>query len=102
MTDKEKVINELQQEIDRVEYMSERYPDPEFGVPAVVDVQLLRDTLELLKEQEPEEDEMESNVKQEDVATIMNLIEKALRKTGYQTVGYDNTCIWLQVFIDRR
>ena len=52
MTDKEKVINELQQEIDRVEYMSERYPDPEFEVPAVIDIQLLRDALELLKEQD--------------------------------------------------
>lgn len=102
MIDKEKVMNELQQEIDRVEYISERYPDPELGVPAVVDVQLLRDALELLKEQESEEDEAESNVRQEDVATIMNLIEKAFRKTNYQTVGYDNTCIWLQVFIDRR
>ena len=101
MIDKEKVINELQQEIDKID-VDKKYLGPEFKVPAVVDVQLLRDTLELLKEQESEEDEAESNVRQEDVGTIMNLIEKALRKTNYQTVGYDNTCIWLQVFIDRR
>ena len=63
---------------------------------------LRQDVLFLLKEQELEEDETESNVRQEDAEMIMNLIEKALRKTDYQTVGYDNTCIWLQVFIDRR
>lgn len=52
MIDKEKLINELQQEIGRVEYAYKRYRNPEFGVRAVLDVQLLRDVIELLKEQD--------------------------------------------------
>lgn len=91
----EETINGLQRMIKSKEFI-------EHDFNGVVDEDVCERAIELLKEQGPEEDETESSVRQEDVATIMNLIEKALRKTGYQTVGYDNTCIWLQVFIDRR
>ncbi|MBR2591770.1 MAG: hypothetical protein IKD62_02255, partial [Oscillospiraceae bacterium] len=39
---------------------------------------------------------------QEDVATIMNLINDALEETEYEAVGYDNTGIWLSVIIDKK
>lgn len=93
MTDTEKAISLLQQCLDERPYAAVRVSQI---------MSCIQEAVDLLKEQEPEEDETESSVRQEDVGTIMNLIEKALRKTGYQTVGYDNTCIWLQVFIDRR
>ena len=98
MSDKmtiEETINGLQSMIQ-----SKKFIEHDFD--GVVDEDVCERAIELLKEQEFEEDETESSVRQEDVGTIMNLIEKALRKTNYQTVGYDNTCIWLQVFIDRR
>lgn len=45
---------------------------------------------------------MDSSVNQEDVATIMNLINNALEETEYEAVGYDNTGIWLSVIIDKK
>jgi len=45
---------------------------------------------------------MDSSIHQEDVATIMNLINDALEETDYEAVGYDNTDIWLSVIIDKK
>lgn len=45
---------------------------------------------------------MESSVKQEDVADIMNMINDALKNTEYEAVAYDNTDIWLRVIIDKK
>jgi len=48
------------------------------------------------------EKETESRVKQEDVSKIMNAINKALRKTEYTAIAYDNTGFWLTVVIDKK
>ncbi|MBP5478706.1 MAG: hypothetical protein J6Y15_05015 [Bacteroidaceae bacterium] len=47
------------------------------------------------------EQEITSSVKQEDVAEIMNRINKVIGEMGYVAVGYDNTGIWLEVIIDK-
>lgn len=39
-------------------------------------------------------------VKQEDVADIVNRVNKALKDTKYSAQGYDNTGTWLQIIID--
>ena len=44
---------------------------------------------------------MESKVKQEDIANIMNAINDAITKIGYTAVGYDNTDTFLTVLIDK-
>jgi hypothetical protein len=46
------------------------------------------------------ENQVESSVKQEDCADIMNRINDALEGTGYQATGYDNTGAWLCVIIE--
>lgn len=46
--------------------------------------------------------EIESSVKQKDVADIMNKINDALADTEYVAVAYDNTNIWLNVIIDKK
>ena len=92
----------IEETINGLQNMIQSKKSIEHDFDGVVDKDVCERAIELLKEQEFEEDETESSVRQEDVGIIMNLIEKALRKTNYQTVGYDNTCIWLQVFIDRR
>ena len=92
----------IEETINGLQSMIQSKKSIEHDFDGIVDEDVCERAIELLKEQEFEEDETESSVRQEDVGTIMNLIEKALRKTDYQTVGYDNTCIWLQVFIDKR
>ena len=44
---------------------------------------------------------MESKVKQEDIADIMNAINDAITKIGYVAVGYNNTDTFLTVLIDK-
>lgn len=46
------------------------------------------------------ENQVESSVKQEDCADIMNRINEVLEGTGYQATAFDNTGIWLCVIIE--
>lgn len=82
MTDTEKAISLLQQCLDERPYASVRVNQI---------MSCIQEAVDLLKEQGPEEDETESSVRQADAETVMNLIKKALRETGYETVGCDNT-----------
>lgn len=42
-----------------------------------------------------------SDVRQEDIAEILNKINDALEGTGYIAVGYDNTKGFLYVIVDK-
>ena len=46
--------------------------------------------------------EKKGNVPQKDVAEIMNTINEALEKLGYEATGYDNTGVFLLVMIDKQ
>ena len=41
-----------------------------------------------------------SNIRQEDIAEILNRINEALEGTGYVAVGFDNTKEFLCVLVD--
>ena len=42
-----------------------------------------------------------SDVRQEDIAEILNRINEALEGTGYIAVGFDNTGEFLDVLVDK-
>lgn len=42
-----------------------------------------------------------SNIRQEDIAEILNKINDALEGTGYIAVGFDNTKEFLYVLVDK-
>ena len=42
-----------------------------------------------------------SDVRQEDVAEILNKINEALEGTGYIAIGFDNTGVFLNVLVDK-
>ena len=101
MIDREKVIKALELEIKYGDTWQCALDCPYYGkTGGNCYTQVAMDALELLKEQKSEEDETGLSVTGEDIETLMNLIEKTLRKTHYQTVGCNNECIWLQTFID--
>ena len=43
-----------------------------------------------------------SNIKQEDIAEILNKINEALDEIGYVAVGFDNTNEFLLILIDKQ
>ena len=42
-----------------------------------------------------------SDVRQDDIAKILNRINEALEGTGYIAVGFDNTGAFLRVLVDK-
>lgn len=42
-----------------------------------------------------------SDIRQEDIADILNKINEALEATGYVAIGYDNTGEFLCVLVDK-
>lgn len=42
-----------------------------------------------------------SDIRQEDIADILNKINEALEATGYVAIGYDNTDEFLCILVDK-